>query len=100
MLKLLFDTVGPGERYTLAFESTGFGGGHIINVIRPEHGDIRLYDAQRKDGLGIYKGRKSIYEKLAFMRYDTGHAPALLRVDNLIIDPVVAENILAKGSGA
>ena len=97
MLKLLFSTVKPGERYTLAFESTGFGGGHIINVYRPEKGEVKLYDAQRPEGYGLTQGRKAIREKLAFMRYDRGHKPALQRIDNMIINPNVADKILSEG---
>ena len=99
----LESTVKPGERYTMEFtwKNRNGGGGHIICVDRDASGGLRLYDPQV--GKTITGSGVDEYLKDVRTNYKSGNkrfiaAPKLLRVDNLEIDPNVANAIFEEAN--
>ena len=85
-----------GERYTLQMYWRDYNSGHIIHAYK-ENGEVILYDPQVPEAYAHTKGENELlnyFKRLKYSSYGRDVSPNLLRVDNLIIDPDIAEGIM------
>lgn len=97
------NTIQPGERYTF---SHGWKGrkytGHIISADKDENGELRLYDPQngktmKGADIDAYLSNAKFTTTVYGMKIPRAR---LTRVDNMQIDPTVADGIMeAKSNG-
>ena len=96
LLKYMRDNMKEGERYTLQMYWRDYNSGHIIHAYK-ENGEVVLYDPQVPEAYAHTKGENELlnyFKRLKYSSYGRDVSPNLLRVDNLIIDPDIAEGIM------
>ena len=85
-----------GERYTLQMYWIDYNSGHIIHAYK-ENGEVILYDPQVPEAYAHTNGENELlnyFKRLKYSSYGRDVSPNRLRVDNLIIDPDIAEGIM------
>lgn len=88
-------TVKQGNRYTIQFLWEGRNaGGHIVNLDRNEHGQLRIKDNQRGPGeRSEWIGSDAIIDYFSDVQF-RDYVPHILRIDNLEFNPDIANQIM------
>lgn len=95
---MLENTIQPGERYTFGHSWKGRSrSGHIICADKDSNGNLRLFDPQNGTtmmGKDIDNYLSRVKYTTTVMGYKINCSPRLLRVDNLVINPAYANDIM------
>lgn len=100
-LNFVKETVKPGQRYTIQvlWDDDEIGGGHIVNIDRDLHGELRIKDNQVSNKYNgyteDYNGDSEVLQFLQYARYDNADVvPKLLRIDNMKFNAKYVTKIL------
>ena len=95
---MLKDSMETGGRYHLGFDWKGRkSAGHIVTITKDANNVLTIYDPQSNEsfsGKAVSKYLKDIKYRESSYRYSWNNIPELLRVDDKIIDPDIAKNIM------
>lgn len=95
---MLKDSMENGGRYHLGFDWKGRKStGHIVTITKDANNVLTIYDPQSNEsfsGKAVSKYLKNIKYRESSYGYSWNNIPELLRVDDKIIDPDIAKNIM------
>ena len=95
---MLKDSMKTGGRYHLGFDRKGRKStGHIVTITKDANNVLTIYDPQSNEsfsGKAVSKYLKNIKYRESSYGYSWNNIPELLRVDDKIIDPDIAKNIM------